>query len=269
MASGIWKGEANHGKPPIGRTLLGHWPDWRDRAHEELVAVIGSARLGSALLALAAELAQASEIFGFSLRGEERPQLIASHGSRGSSWRRASLYLDRFHKLDPLHRLIRDSAVDHAVMMRSFRSRDIEDPVYRQRCFEHPGLVEKLACFRRYGTRIHVLTFYRCDTEFDNAQDLLELARLALPVLRRHGELLGSELGLTLAERLEQRLAMRFPLLTQRERQVCARTLAGMTAEAISLDLEIGRTSVLTYRRRAYERYNISAAGQLVGSLLT
>jgi DNA-binding CsgD family transcriptional regulator len=42
-----------------------------------------------------------------------------------------------------------------------------------------------------------------------------------------------------------------------------------MTAEAIALDLGIGRTSVLTYRRRAYERYGISAAGQLIGDVLS
>ena len=55
-------------------------------------------------------------------------------------------------------------------------------------------------------------------------------------------------------EKIEQRLGSIFYSLTGRERAVCARTMVGMTAEAIALELGISISSVLTYRRRAYER---------------
>ena len=62
--------------------------------------------------------------------------------------------------------------------------------------------------------------------------------------------------------KIETRLGLIFGCLTQRERAVCARTMVGMTAEAIALELGISITSVLTYRRRAYERYRITHSNQ-------
>jgi len=63
-------------------------------------------------------------------------------------------------------------------------------------------------------------------------------------------------------QKIEQRLGSIFGCLTGRERAVCARTMVGMTAEAIALDLGISAASVLTYRRRAYERYRITHSNQ-------
>ena len=40
-----------------------------------------------------------------------------------------------------------------------------------------------------------------------------------------------------------------------------------MTAEAIAIDLGIGQSSVLTYRRRAYHRLGISNIQQLLPAL--
>lgn len=51
--------------------------------------------------------------------------------------------------------------------------------------------------------------------------------------------------------------------LTGREIDVCARSLSGMTAEGIGLELEIKKSSVVTYRKRAYERLGISSQHEL------
>jgi DNA-binding CsgD family transcriptional regulator len=67
---------------------------------------------------------------------------------------------------------------------------------------------------------------------------------------------------------IEMRLKAACPILSGRERSVCARTVAGVTAEGIAIDLGIKQSSVLTYRRRAYERLNISTAHQLSAMLL-
>ena len=55
----------------------------------------------------------------------------------------------------------------------------------------------------------------------------------------------------------------KFPMLSPRERQVCARTAVGMTSEATALDLGVGIGSVQTYRKRAFQRLEISTAFQL------
>jgi DNA-binding CsgD family transcriptional regulator len=68
---------------------------------------------------------------------------------------------------------------------------------------------------------------------------------------------------------IETRLGRRCPGLTGREREVCARTIVGMTAEAIAIDLGIGQSSVQTYRQRAYRRLNICSAYQLTPLVLS
>lgn len=64
-------------------------------------------------------------------------------------------------------------------------------------------------------------------------------------------------------EELEQRFAARFPALTPREREVCARAAIGVSVEGAALDLAIATSSVLTYRKRAYQRLGISSAYEL------
>ena len=56
--------------------------------------------------------------------------------------------------------------------------------------------------------------------------------------------------------------------LTRRERQVCARAAIGMSIEGAALDLGIGSASVLTYRKRAYDRLGISSQNELFGIVL-
>ncbi len=135
-----------------------------------------------------------------------------------------------------------------------------------------PAFFEKLSFVRRRGSRHYVLSFYRNrDRPGASADALGTLAEIVLPLLRKQVELMrGDDPDLPLGRRLEQRLTMSYPALTRREREVCARTLIGMTAEAIAiaLDLGIGATTVLTYRRRAYERYGISTAHEMIAKIL-
>ena len=94
---------------------------------------------------------------------------------------------------------------------------------------------------------------------------LADLAEFALPILRKHAQIRQMQDLLALSKLLA-RLALNFPKLTLQERNVCSRTLVSMTAEAIALG--IGTSTVPTYRRRAYERYGISSASQLMPRLL-
>jgi DNA-binding CsgD family transcriptional regulator len=51
--------------------------------------------------------------------------------------------------------------------------------------------------------------------------------------------------------------------LTRREAQVCRGILAGLSTEAIALDLGVSRNTVLTLRRRAYARLGVSSQAEL------
>lgn len=240
-----------------------------DGAHEALVTAMGTSALGDVLLREAGAICDAEEIFGFWVERGRAPVQLASSGHRGSARARAALYVDRFHEADPL--LSEIFAVDARASIEGalLCARDIADPIYRRECFERPGLSEKISFVRRDGKRCYVLNFYRQGRARQVDVDALaKLARLSMPVLKRHGAMLGDEVGLSLTGRIELRLSRSCPALTERERQVCARSLSGMTAEATALDLGIAATSVLTFRRRAYQRFGISHAGELLENIL-
>ena len=91
---------------------------------------------------------------------------------------------------------------------------------------------------------------------------LVNLAWLALPMLPLNRTRAGAAPQLTVGQ-MEERFGTRFPALTARERQVCARAAVGMTVEATALDLRIAKTAVLTYRQRAYGRLQVTSPYQL------
>jgi len=103
------------------------------------------------------------------------------------------------------------------------------------------------------------------DVELDGLVGLSCLALPMLPLNRRGNAAAPAPLSVA---QLEDRFGSRFTQLTTRERQVCARAAVGMTVEATALDLQIAKTSVLTYRQRAYQRLNVSSPFELC-SLVT
>ncbi|MDX8356495.1 helix-turn-helix transcriptional regulator [Sphingopyxis terrae] len=216
------------------------------------------------------ETAGVEEIFGFRTAGDGRPVRLASAGCHGSSIARADLYTSRFYRQDPLFPLISSSGPHGALAVATMAVGDIDRSEYRSECFEKAGLGEKISYFRRSGGKTFALNFYGPGPRRSRSADqLAAIAETAIPLLKRHGELLGTDAGLTLAARLERRLETAYPELTRRELQVCARTIAGMTAEAAALNLGIAESSVLTYRRRAYNRYGFSGSGEFLDGILS
>ncbi len=95
------------------------------------------------------------------------------------------------------------------------------------------------------------------------------LANLILATTLQHEARLtvsGHAQPMTLAA-IQQRLAALPEGLSERECEVCARAVAGITIEGTALDLDIRKTSVITYRQRAYQKLGISSLNQLVAML--
>src|SRR6185437_11095940 len=91
---------------------------------------------------------------------------------------------------------------------------------------------------------------------------LVGLACLLLPMLPLNRKRQPGPLSLSVPP-LEDRITSRYGSLTTRERQVCARAAIGMSVEATALDLGIAKTSVLTYRQRAYQRLKVTSPFEL------
>jgi len=176
------------------------------------------------------------------------------------------IYNKRYLALDPIYDAYRATPECSDVALLRIRPSDIPSAGFRRRFFEEPGIVERLSIVQRGADAWRVLTIARHADEglFSNVEidALVGLACLALPMLPLNRTRPGLVLQLTV-EQFEDRFASRYPALTARERQVCARAVLGMSIEATALDLGIGKTSVLTYRQRAYQRLQVANAFQL------
>jgi DNA-binding CsgD family transcriptional regulator len=159
--------------------------------------------------------------------------------------------------------------------MRLLDRSEIPDGTYRRLFFDAANLRGKMSVWDR-DTGLY-MNFYKAarDPAFGDGEvdGLLSLSGLVARALARHRALampVALAQGAVLAPAaLERRLMDRAPSLTERERQVCARIIAGFGTEAIALDLGIGMASVATYRKRAYGRLGIASQHALFALCLS
>lgn len=241
--------------------------------YDALLSATGTAALPVTLFEAFDRLMPVREIYGFELRRGRAPSPILSLGRGSGAAGRVEAYSRRYYGGDPLGVAMRRSRAGFALQLHRIDPNDIADSDYRHECYEQPRFGEKICLVMERGESWLVLSLFRPVVREALSREtrgrLHELASLTLPMLAKHQALTagGTGIGDSFVSRIEVRLAAIHPGLTTREREVCARTLGGMTAEAIALDLGIGQSSVLTYRRRAYQRLGISAIQQVLPSL--
>ena len=149
------------------------------------------------------------------------------------------------------------------VALQRVRPADIANPSFRRVFFDNAGIVERISVIQRGHDAWRGINVARHASDGRCSEEeigsLIGLACLALPMLpfNRHRKVAESQ-PLTIAE-LEARFGGRCARLTKREREVCARAASGMSVEATALDLGIAKTSVLTYRQRAYQRLGVTS----------
>jgi DNA-binding CsgD family transcriptional regulator len=101
----------------------------------------------------------------------------------------------------------------------------------------------------------------------DEDLDVLRgLASVLVSMVARHNDLVSNKPNLTPAlgslTEIEQCIAP--TNLSRREGEVCSRILYGLSSFGIALDLGIGKESVMTYRKRAYQRLGIGSQRELL-----
>jgi DNA-binding CsgD family transcriptional regulator len=233
------------------------------RQAAQLLAADTQAALAEALLEVAQNVAAIEEVFAYRIVPGKAPETLLSCGAGEGAKERARAYGARYHALDPVGSM-RSVAARQGAFGRHVLASEISQPDYRGICFERPRFVDKLCFGWRGDTDVTVVSFYRRQTD---ARPLAALSALAWLALGQVGHLLRADKD-EVVIRLEARLCKAYPQLTRRELQVCARTLAGWSAERIARDLEMRRSSVLTYRQRAYRRTDVSAAAEMISGVI-
>lgn len=228
-----------------------------------LIDAVGTPVFGARMLDAAQSVAGVDEIFAYHVRDGERPIALSSISERGDHDRRARHYAERFYHHDPVVHARQRTAAGRGFVA-CVRAAEIGLRDYRAICFEQPRFADKLCFGWRGAGRAIVLSFYR-RRDSEGTAALAALANVGLTALARQA-VPTSEFSLV--ERLETRIARAFPVLTLRERQVAARTVAGWTAERTADALDIRPSSVLTYRQRAYQRLGFSGAADFLPAIL-
>jgi DNA-binding CsgD family transcriptional regulator len=231
-----------------------------NQCYDDIVGSLGTVDFVSTLHEAAQKLG-ICDVFGFTFSPATPPAaLVARHAER------AQRYSRFYHHLDPmLQHLDRKTAAAETILTCRVGAKQIANSSYRDECFEKVNVAEKLCYVRLIGGNWTVLNLYRRRGDRDPDMDVWAVfARITLPLMVKHAGIVKQSVALSSTSKIEQSLRSRFPGLTDREIYVCARTIAGATAQMIADELKISKATVLTYRRRAYERLNVSVASQLV-----
>jgi DNA-binding CsgD family transcriptional regulator len=226
---------------------------------------IGSSRFARALLEATTEIAKTSHLTVLKGVGSGQPEMMlsASWGFDDRASEAGQHYLDRHWEKDPLRMFEQaDQINDQRLFL--LDSSQIRDGSYRQDCYRAMGVLQRLSLLVPTPGHILQLNLFRLGKagpfRESELQALSALAPYFASLLVRHGRDQGTHWSKT---DLEARLRGAAPILTEREINVCARILFGLTSEGIGLDLDISKNTVLTHRRRAYSKLSITSQSEL------
>jgi DNA-binding CsgD family transcriptional regulator len=230
-----------------------------------LIEAVGNQSFGETLLDIANATSEVDELFGYMVTDGQEPQPIVSESKLPGASDRVAAYLKRFYQHDPAVREISQIEPGESFVQRiSLGTINLHD--YKRQCFNDPGFTEKLSFGWRGKGYLLVLSFYHVgDPDEDALTKLAILANLALATMVRHHAPVDPD---NVVDVIERRLGRSFPELPLRERQVCARSLAGQSAKDIGFEFGISPGTVLTYRQRAYSRTGFSGTADFLPFLL-
>lgn len=262
-------------EPDLNNLVDSASPAWVASLAEVSLA-IGSPTFGEALLRAANVLVPIDNctVFSFHRKAPSGCLLSVGRDSR-LAVRLAEDYLAGGYVDDPNVRYIEVGAPSQVILRYSLDGLPDE---FRRHFIEQAHIVDVVGCIASKGQRAVYCNFYRLapSATYDE-RERAALGRI-LPILANltavHYTLCGPFLlheQLTrlrtpedevrlLAERLGPSALDR---LTEREREVCFRILLGYSSEAIGLHLGVATSTIITYRKRAYEKLGIVSQNEL------
>lgn len=137
-------------------------------------------------------------------------------------------------------------------------------PVYRRRFFNRPELSGKFAIAARDETSqdLFYINLYHTGKETSfSPQEVAQLEQQVAVIsalLLRHFKTEGSQIRFA---------CLRAAALSEREAKICELILQGHTTKSMARILNVADSSIVTYRKRAYQKLRISRKSELLGLL--
>jgi DNA-binding NarL/FixJ family response regulator len=201
------------------------------------------------------------EIASISMDGTDTAHRQVGRYLKGEYWRRDPSILEASHRIgEPLPSLLRLDV--HC----------LEDVHLRDEIWGKTRVRERILLCGGSQNNACILSVLRC--EQSGAFSRRELAQLKisanalLSLLSKHMELTQRNAkmarALTSLPEIEACISAITPPFPRRENEVCARIIYGVSSLGISLDLGIGAETVMTYRKRLYQRLGIGSQRELL-----
>jgi DNA-binding CsgD family transcriptional regulator len=237
----------------------------------EVINAIGTNGYGRACLELFEQTLDADHWALFHYRPNNSVDCVAtaSRVYMAAALENIDRFVGRCHRVDPSLIVLKKQRPDNTCVIK-MEIGDIRDQQYRH-CFELTHVQERLSFFSRLGPDLRQLCVYRGPRKqtFSSLEltHFSTLAGLVLATASKHERLCGGATDIPRhldLEAIERCLEYLPGGLSRREREVCSRAAAGKTIEGTALDLDIRKTSVVTYRQRAYQKLGISRQNELV-----
>lgn len=240
-----------------------------------LIEVVGTPQFETEMFQAVRGAANCEHLTAYAISDNAPPRLLlaANTGATAIARSLANKYISQFWKLDPTNKAVSACNAQSDIAVRIFPEEDIDDQLYRYECFTAVQMMERFTVVRHYGAakyRMHFLAGSRygrfAQTDISH---IIASADLLVSLLKKH-DAAGTSVTDELAPQLFfNRLRLIEPGIPDREAQVCTAIMLGITSEAIALKLGISVNTVLTYRKRAYGRLNISCQNELMRLVLS
>ena len=243
-----------------------------------VIGAIGTSRFEESLLSMAHNAVRCTHLTAFSSPlssvdpGAPRVLIAVNGGSAPIARRLASTYIQHYWKLDPANAVLdAQLRVGRKAMLR-LQSHEIENSEYRRDCYRSVDLIDRFSLIKSLGGEVIRINFYRKTSngrfrEADLAA-LSTLADLAITAIGKHDSLHAVPVTGDPYDRYCRRLALGAPNLSIRETQVCALIVLGQRSQAIAHKLGLSINTILSHRRRAYAKLQISSQNELFHMLL-
>jgi DNA-binding CsgD family transcriptional regulator len=230
-----------------------------------VIPAIGRPEFPSQLLSVYRELAGCELCSAFSWESERGPKLLFAAGEpagvSGFALSASQAYTQKYWQSDAA--LGRDGLHDRSgLSFVRMTAADIRDADYRRDCYQSGGIRERLTLFDASFPAVSV-SGYRSDARGPTAASVARFMTVAGPTLvaavRRHNELQELARQTVLSPSLDAVVQWaRKRGLSAREAQVVAGLTLGQTQAEIAGYVGLSVNSVVTYRRRAYQKLKVT-----------
>jgi DNA-binding CsgD family transcriptional regulator len=237
-----------------------------------LVSTIGEQEFGSELLTFSYGVCGAEHCTVFTLNAAgARGVATAGAYSAEVAHRQIALYLQnqRWQRDPMVAQACKQLEVQTAGIAR-MTVRELPGVDFREILYGPTKVCDRVLLCGRSAAGIIGLSLLRATGNFSN-EDIVhvhEASSLLMAIVNKHIDVTFQEPNLSQAltslVQIEECFTKVLVPLSQREKQVCARILHGLTSLGIALELGISEETVMTYRKRAYERLSIGSQRELL-----